>query len=145
MKKILSLLILPILLLTGCHIEEPSYQEPYYEEVKDLHINWIDLFNVELDTYYVYIYSVTCIQCSALRDDLVNYARKENSHLYFVYPSEDITFTNDEELALSSLNKSNLEDIYIYTTPTLMEINKKIVSLYNKDYYEIRNILGMNN
>ena len=134
MKKIL-LFLLPITLLSGCQKNnEPSHKEPHYQEVEEYHIEWKDIFSQQQDKYYVYVYSIACPQCSALREDITNIAKKGFAHLYFVYPDDDIAFTRNEEEADNSLGASSLENVYIYTTPTLMEFTNKEITSYTRDY-----------
>lgn len=142
-ERLLSLLLIPLTLLTSCQKSEDSSIKdsdftPYYNEVEDLHINWKDIFLMENEIYRIYVYSVTCTPCSMLREKIINYALKEGNNLYFIYPSdEDVPFVDDEELADSSLGATSIENIYCYSTPTLIEINNKVVTYYSHDYYQI--------
>ena len=57
-------------------------------------------------------------------------------------PSDDVAFTSDLDLAMSSLGKKDVKDVYIYSTPTLIEITDKTISLYTREYSEIDNFLN---
>lgn len=144
MKRILPLLFVSISLLSSCGANEETSastsKKPYYIEVENLHIEWKDLFN-QNNNYFVYIYSLGCYTCSMLREDVINYALKEDTNFYFVYPEDDIAFTNDEELAKASIGATSIENVYCYVTPTLIEINNGIVVTYLNDYYQIRDIV----
>ena len=144
MKRILPLLLVSISLLSSCgNTEETSTSSskgPYYLEVENLHIEWKDLFN-QNNIYFVYIYSLACYTCSMLREDVINYALKEDTNMYFVYPEDDIPFTDDETLAKASLGATSIENVYCYVTPTLIEINNGVVVTYLNDYYQIRDIV----
>lgn len=148
MKHYYSLLLIILSLLSGCSSSEVSstsssfYQEPFYNEIEELHIHWNDLFNQENDKYYVYIYSVTCVPCSMLRDDAMTYAKDESTTFYFVYPGDDIPFVEDATKAESSLGATSLDDISFYNTPTLMEITNKTVTTYLRDFYQIKAIIS---
>ena len=149
MRKLLPLILLIPFSLCGCEKkeqekkEEPEqYVEPHYNEVEDLHINWSDLFNQSETTYYAYVYSVTCTPCSYLREKVTEVAKSGKTSLYFVMPSDDVTFTTDLDLAMSSLGKEDVKDVYIYSTPTLIEITNKVISLYTREYSEIDNFLN---
>ena len=150
MRKLLVLLLLAPFVLSGCNQkpqEEPkeedtAYVEPHYNEVDDLHINWRDLFNQKEDKYYAYVYFVTCTMCSNIRPLITSVAKSGDISLYFVYPSEEIPFTDSEEQSASSLGKDKVEDVYIYMTPTLIEITNKVITMFTRDYYEIENFLN---
>ena len=140
--------ILPLLVafatLCGCSnivTSSDEYREPHYNEVENMHIEWNDLFNQSQDNYYVYVYSVACTACSMLREDMVKFAKKEGQHFYFIYPSDDITFTDDEDVADASIGATSIENVNIYTTPTLMEITNKTVTYYSRDYYQIKALI----
>ena len=144
MKHLFLLLIASSILLNGCGGQQedtPINREPHYDEVENLHIEWKDLFNQEEDKYYAYVYSVTCTPCSMLRSEMIEFSQKNYVSFYFIYPSEDIPFVDDESLAKSSLGKSSLDDVYIYNTPTLIEITNKVITDYSNDYYEIKSFV----
>lgn len=144
MKHIFTVFIVLFTLLNQCsqnNKEQEEKKEPHYVEVEEYHINWSDLFVQEDDTYYVYVYSIACVYCSQIREKITDLAKKELVDLYFVYPSDDITFINDEEKAYSSIGASKIEDVYIYTTPTLMKISDKIIEEYTRNYDEINAFL----
>ena len=148
MKKLLPLFLVLFATFSGCAKKnneegesEKIYEEPHYNEVEDLHIHWDSLFNQLDDKYYAYVYSVTCTPCSYLREKVTSVAKTGEISIYFVFPSDDVPFTEDMDLALSSLGKEKVEDVYCYSTPTLIEITNKVVTLYSRDYNEINNIL----
>ena len=148
MKKLLSLLLLIPFTFSGCNKKsqeeenKTTYKEPIYQEVENLHIEWKDLFNQKEDKYYAYFYSVTCSWCSYLRPDITEIAKSGKETIYFVYPSEELPFTEDLDVAMSSLGKDKIEDVYLYSTPCLIEITNKIITMYTRDYYEIENFLN---
>ena len=148
MRKIFSLLLLIPFAISGCK-EKPKeeekdtpYKEPIYTEVEDLHIEWKDLFNQKEDKYYAYFYYITCSWCSYLRPNITEVAKSGKETIYFVYPSEELQFTEDLDVAMSSLGKDKVEDVYLYSTPCLIEIKDKVVSMYTRDYYEIENFIN---
>jgi len=135
-----------MLILTGCsnkkeEEKEPSYVEPHYQEVEELHIEWPTLFSQPESKYYAYVYAVTCSPCSSLREKITNAAKSGKAKIYFVFPSDDVPFTEDLDQAMSSLGATAIENVYCYSTPTLIEITDKTVSLYTRDYYEIETFL----
>ena len=149
MRKLLPLILLVSFSLCGCKEKEQEKNgepaervEPHYNEVEDLHINWLDLFNQNEGTYYAYVYSVTCTPCSYLREKVTAVAKSGKTFLYFVMPSDDVPFTTDLDLAMSSLGKEDVKEVYVYSTPTLIEITNKVISMYTREYSEIENFLN---
>ena len=148
MRKLLPLVLLIPFALSGCNKKpqeeenNTKYEEPIYQEVEDLHIEFKDLFNQKEDKYYAYFYFVTCSWCSYLRPQITEIAKSGNPTIYFVFPSEELPYTDDLDLALSSQGKDKLEDVYLYSTPCLIEITNKIITMYTRDYYEIENFLN---
>ena len=141
MNRLLSLFIMSVTLLTGCNKQKeptPSGKDPHYNEVEELHIGWKDLFNQEDDVYYAYVYSVSCVPCSSLREQVTTFAKGGYVHFYFVYPSDDVPFIDDSVQADNSLGATKIEDVYCYSTPCLIEISDHVITKYTRDYYEIK-------
>ena len=148
--KRLVLLLLPIVLLGGCSQKEenkkkeetpPSYNEPHYNEVENLHIHWNDLLSKQDGTYYAYVYSVYCTHCSYLREKVVNFASSNVTPFFFIDPNDDIPFTQNMDLVNNSLGANKLEDVYVHMTPTLIGITDHVVSMYAQDYNEISSFI----
>ena len=146
MKKIIPLILITLSSICGCQKKDnsstSSYVEPHYNEVEELHIEWKDLFNQSENQFYAYVYSVTCTPCSMLRTEITEFAKSGKVKLYFIFPSDDIAFTNDETLADASLGATSLENVYCYSTPTLIEITANAVTKYTRDYYEIKSFIA---
>ena len=143
MKRLLSLFLLSTLLI-GCNKQnntETSHNEPHYAEVEELHIQWNDLFSQSEALYCAYVYSVSCTLCSYLRKDIVEFAKSNSIPFYFIYPSDDIPFVSDPAIADSSLGAKRIEDVYCFSTPTLIEIKDKEVINYLRDYYDIKDYM----
>ena len=144
MKRLKSLLFIPLIVLSGCakqkEPEEPK-QEPHYEEVENLHIKWENLFNQEDDKYYAYIYSVTCVPCSMLREQVIEFAKASYVHFYFIYPSDEIPFVENPAQADGSIGASSIENVYCYSTPCLIEITDHTITNYSRDHYEIKDFM----
>ena len=145
MKRGLVLLLSS--LLCACNnVEAPvssSSQNngPLYLEVEDLHIHYEDLFAQQGSPYYCYIYGLACQACSSLRESIVNLARIESIHFYFIYPNDDIPFAETPSQADASLGASDIQDVYCYSTPTLIEISDHIITQYLRDVAEIQNFI----
>lgn len=146
MKRIIALLVLSSTMLVGCQkgndTSSSSHRyEPYYKDVENLHIEWNDMFNQSDDKYYVYAYSVTCTACSMLREEIIDFAKASYVNFYFIYPSDDINFVDTEEEAYASKGATAIENVSIYTTPTLIEITNRTITDYTRDYYEIKHFI----
>ena len=141
MRHLFPLFMITITLLCGCndqYQEVPPEREPHYSEVENLHIEWKDLFSQEDEFYCAYVYSVSCVPCSMLREQVINFAKENHIKFYFIFPSGDIPFVEDPVQADNSLGASKIEDVYCYNTPTLIEITNHTISKYLRDYYEIK-------
>ena len=148
MKRFLSLLLVSVSLLGGCKKEPEKkeeetheFVEPHYNEVEDLHIHWNALFDQPEEDYYVYVYFVMCTACSSIREQITSVAKSGEVKIYFVYPSDDVPFTDDLDVANASLGQSNLENVNVYMTPTLIEVKNKVISTFTNDYSTIKNFL----
>lgn len=144
MKRYIPILLLAVTTLGGCSniiTSSDIEREPHYNEVEDLHIEWNDMFDQNEDQYYVYVYAIACTACSMLREGIVNFSRNSGNNFYFVYPSDDIDYVDDEETAETSLGATSIADVHIYTTPTLIKITDGAVTYYSRDYYEIKSLI----
>ena len=147
MKRLLSIFALPIVLLSSCNKQKEPIEpdkDPHYEEVENLHIHWEDLFKQEDDKYYAYVYSVTCVPCSMLREQVTTFAQSGKVKFYFIYPSDSVPFVEDPTIADGSIGATSIENVYCYSTPTLIEINEHTITSYSRDYYEIKNFMESN-
>ena len=145
MKRLFAFLIICSTMLIGCQKQNDtssSYRyEPYYKEAESFHIEWNDMFKQSEDKYYVYAYSIACVTCSMLREQVINFAKASYVPFYFIYPSDDMVFVDSEEEAFASIGATAIENVSIYTTPTLIEISDKAITTYIRDYYQIKDFL----
>ena len=51
--------------------DEDYEVEHFYYEIKDYEIEWEQIFDIELNEYYVYFYSKTCGHCSELKNWII--------------------------------------------------------------------------
>ena len=89
-----------------------------YSEVSDRMIEWQDIFEQEDDFYYCYVFSKTCSHCNAIKDYVIDYALRKNN-MYFIEFNKNIPIMSDISY---TIEKTNVEDIGILGTPTLLEI-----------------------
>ena len=100
-----------------------SYKEHSYDEVKDKHVFYSDIFSIESDIYYVYFYSTTCSHCNNLKEFIIPLALQRGD-IYFVEASQEIVFLKsiDETIGLTSI-----EGFGILDYPSLIKIEEHIV------------------
>ena len=142
MKRFCPVIFLPLLLLSGCNQNNeeptPSKEELHYNEVEEFHIEWKNLLKQKSNKYYAYVYSVSCVPCSMLRETAIEFGKHQYVDFYFIYPSDDIPFTTDMALVNNSIGATSIENVYCSSTPSLFEITEGTVTSYSNDYYEIK-------
>ncbi len=101
-----------------------------YDEVKNKHIYWSNIFTRSEDAYLVYIYSTTCSHCNAIKNDVIEYSLTLAIPMYFIVSSPEILI--DQKIALNQ-NVTSLDDLAIKGYPSL---------LYLVDHTVMINIAG---
>lgn len=128
MKK-LFLCLFPLLVL-GCKSSGLSSQNVSldYDSFLDHHIEWSEIFNFPMDSYYIYIYHPSCGHCKDIKDAVLAFAYWHADDFYFViYSSVINVITNTETI----IGKSNYQEVGIIGTPTLFLIkNHAIYSVF---------------
>ena len=139
--------------LTGCQINvNPSHinsinQNPEsisaltnheYSEIKHLKIFWSQIFLIEKDSYYVYLYSETCSHCAQIKNSVIEYALSNISNTYFVQESSSVVI---DEVKAMNINVLKLEDLGIRGYPTLLSLKKKVVTNQYSGVTAIKNEL----
>ncbi len=122
-------LILPCLsvclLLVSCTKEKQIESLIYeYEDVKHLSLEWNNLFIVEDDDYYTYIYSETCGYCLDIKQEVITKSL-ETEKIYFVLFNKEIPIISDKEVVIG---KNDFESLGIIGTPTLFRIQNHMIS-----------------
>ena len=127
--------LLEAIALSGCEaktvtssktqpINSSSEERQYsYDEVNDKMIFWSNIFGVDQDDYYVYIFSKTCSHCESLKSFIIPLAL-ERSDIYFVEASEQVVFIED---ASSTIGLTSIEGLGIVGYPSLIKIREKSV------------------
>ncbi len=125
MKKLF--LYLFTLALLGCQKVTTSSEKLSldYLDFEDNHIEWTEIFNFPMDSYYVYIYSPTCGHCKDIKEYVLQFAYLHKDGFYFVTYSSEITVITNVE---SVIGKDNYQDVGIVGTPTLFLIQNHILS-----------------
>lgn len=134
MRKVLkSLILLNVLLFCGCDQNQtPSMKSTNstssqttsslnYNDVKDKMIFWSNIFGINLDSYYVYVFSKTCNHCANLKPFILEKAI-ERKDIYFVEASDEVVFIKDTS---STIGLTSVEELGILGYPTLLKIEQK--------------------
>ena len=139
MKRLFHTLI-AIVLCSSCsltkqtkekEIENIVVEEDYdYSDVSDYDLTWETIFDVDVEKYYVYFYSLTCSHCLQLKNFIIKSAL-ERKDIYFVKSSNKDHLTNDSKKLIGA---ENPENFYILGYPTLVQI---------KDLKCIKNLAGI--
>lgn len=131
-------LILPCLsiclLLVSCTKEKQIESLIYeYEDVKHLSLEWNNLFIVEDDDYYTYIYSETCGHCRDIKQEVITKSL-ETEKIYFVLFNKEIPIISDKEVVIG---KNDFESLGIIGTPTLFRIQNHMISEHHVGSHDI--------
>jgi len=100
-----------------------SYKEHSYDEIKDKHVFYSDIFSIESDIYYVYFYSTTCSHCNNLKEFIIPLALQRGD-IYFVEASQEIVFLKSVE---ETIGLTSIEGFGILGYPSLIKIEEHIV------------------
>ena len=125
MKKVLSLIV-PLLVLAGCKEDHIKDDKHNYHETKDSLIGWNETFNQIEDEYIVYFYSETCGHCNSIKQDVISFYLKEYIPMYFVCTDLGVVYGKNKDI----VGVDNIDEFFIYGTPSLCEINSHKVESY---------------
>ena len=120
-----------LLVLSGCTVtidSEDNYCSISYDysDFEDKSIVWNDLFTVEGELYYVYIYSPTCGHCNDIKEDVLCKVSISSSIFLLEY-KKDIPIITDRN---SVIGKTDIEDLGILGTPSMFKIEDHIITDY---------------
>ncbi|MBR2507108.1 MAG: hypothetical protein IKB70_09495 [Bacilli bacterium] len=130
-KKLLSLTFTFLTLLSSCSITNDSdliYED--YNQLEEYQITWKDLFSQSNSEYFVYIYSLSCLHCQNIKEEIISFVISEKYPTYLIECTKDIPISNNIEDCIGS---SSYVDVVIKGTPSLLQI---------KNGYLILNIAG---
>ena len=92
MRKNLRLLTF-LLLLTSCQTSSTQSSTKHdYNEIAELKISYLDVFNVEENEYYIYYYQESCYHCHGIKSKVISFALDSDIGFYFVEVIEDYGF-----------------------------------------------------
>lgn len=130
-KKLLSLTFILLTLLSSCSITNSSdliYED--YNQLEEYQITWKDLFSLSNSEYFVYIYSLSCLHCQNIKEEVISFVISEKYPTYLIEYTKDIPISNNVEDCIGS---SSYVDVTIKGTPSLLQI---------KNGYLILNVAG---
>ena len=87
-----------------------------YSEIEDRIIPWEDLFTKESNRYYCYVFSKTCSHCNEIKNNVIDYALK-NDNFFFVEYGKHIPLTDD---ITATIGATSIDNVAIMGTPTLL-------------------------
>ena len=93
------------------------------EIIKNQSISWFDALNQKENNYIIFVYSETCGYCHDMTDEIIDFAKSEILVTYFIN-------SQIYKVPISNEIKENIADINqlsILGTPTILEIDNKIV------------------
>lgn len=116
-------------MVVGCHNKNSVIYPPLeYESVEEYRISWTNIFEVQSDSYYSYIYSETCGHCKEIKELVIKTAIDHQNLIYFTLYSEEIPIVENNE---SMIGKSSVNELGIIGTPSLFEIKEhKVTNIY---------------
>ena len=130
-KKLLPLTFILLTLLSSCSIRNDSdliYED--YNQLEEYQITWRDLFSQSNSEYFVYIYSLSCLHCQNIKEEVISFVISEKYPTYLIEYTKDIPISNNVEDCIGS---SSYVEVTIKGTPSLLQI---------KNGYLILNVAG---
>ena len=129
LMKYLKTIPCMFLMIVGCSGKNSISYPPFeYESVEQYHISWTEIFDVQSDYYYSYIYSRTCGHCKEIKELVIKTAFDHPNLIYFTIYSDEIPVVENNE---SMIGKSSVNELGIIGTPTLFEIKEhKVTNIY---------------
>ena len=94
------------------------------QEYLKLHeISWLETLNQKENHYIIFVYSITCGYCHEMMDEIIDFAKCDILETYFIN-------TENSEVPINAETKeyiTEIEELSIIGTPTILEIENKIV------------------
>ena len=140
LKKVCTLII--ALFLVSCNksneVKISEINQYDYKDIIQLIINKEEIFSFANDSYYVYFYKENCSHCNSIKQTIIGEAliRKD---IYFFDDTADILKVKDLKNPIIGISKS--EDIFIYGTPMLINVEYGAISSFYLGTEQIINFL----
>lgn len=138
-KKLLSLTFILLTLLSSCSIRNDSdliYED--YNQLEEYQITWRDLFSQSNSEYFVYIYSLSCLHCQNIKEEVISFVISEKYPTYLIEYTKDIPISNNVEDCIGS---SSYVEVTIKGTPSLLQIKNGYLILNVAGSKEISSVL----
>lgn len=110
------------------HNDEVIYE---YNDVDHKMTSYENLFSIESEHYYVYIYSLTCGHCQSIKNRVIKFALNHDNFYLLEYVSSIPIY----ETIDTTIGATNYINVGILGTPSLLEIYKHVL---------VNNIAGEN-
>ena len=140
MKKICTFIF--ALFLVSCNKSNEgqiSERNQYdYKDITQLIIKKEEIFSFANDSYYVYFYKENCSHCNSIKQTIIGEALIRND-IYFFDDTADILKVKDLKNPIIGISKS--EDIFIYGTPMLINVEYGAISSFYLGTEQIINFL----
>lgn len=140
LKKVCTFII--ALFLVSCNKSNEvkiSEQNQYdYKDITQLIISKEEIFSFANDSYYVYFYKENCSHCNLIKQTIIGEALIRND-IYFFDDTGDILKVKDLKNSIIGISKS--EDIFIYGTPMLINVEYGAISSFYLGTEQIINFL----
>lgn len=123
------LLIFITIFLSSCSSGESGssiIQRHKYEEVENITISYLDVFNIEEERYYLYFFQTTCAHCLEIKDRMIEFALSEKEKIYFVEIKKDEGFLS--ESPIDTLYTSDPLKAFSKVTPQLSLVEEGMIT-----------------
>lgn len=131
--------LLASLILVSCSANDVEELQLVYPEEKQ--ISWNDSLSIQSLDYFLYFYSYGCGYCNKLKGPFLQYYYSHDTEIYFVNTEDRMVIhsTTDGLLGVSDIN-----NLFILGTPTLLEIKNNIVSEIYSGIHAIEGFIQTN-
>ena len=110
-----------------------------YTEISEYRIVWSEIFDIELNEYFVYLFQRTCSHCQSLKNEVIETAL-ERKDIFFVEDSSDVVFSEDVS---NTIGLKSVDELSILGFPTLLKIEDGTLIKNVAGVKEIRSLLFM--
>ena len=116
------------LMLSGCKFTASHSTDflkaspPIYSDFEAL--TWNELFSIQDENYFAYIFSKTCFHCLSIEKDICDFANNSVFPLYFIEFNSEIPIGNNIE---ETIGLNSIEGVFIKGTPTLILISERAI------------------
>jgi hypothetical protein len=96
-----------------------------YDTYKNRTISFNQLFSINSNEYYVYVFSRTCSPCNSIKETILQLAKDMHNLFFLEYTSKMTVSSKPMNLLVGTCD---LSKIYINGTPSLFKITKHKIS-----------------